>query len=183
MKMRFARGISIAVGAGMVLAGSAALASGASPDVGVNWTSGKTAPFAGTRFDGAVYKGKVYFLGFRLVDNTTDGSIWTYNIETKKFADTGKDMAVPVSNYTVAVLKDANGTGLYTFGGRNNDGGDQDRQVAGQDAFRLRQPAGDRCRRCRQQGVRDGWHVVLDQRPAVRRRPVEADLDLQPDGR
>src|SRR3954451_20989086 len=122
MKMRFARGISIAIGAGMVLAGSAALASGASPDVGVNWTSGKTAPFAGTRFDGAVYKGKVYFLGFRLVDNTTDGSIWTYNPSTNKHADTGDNMAVPISNYTVAVLTDANGTGLYTFGGRDNDG-------------------------------------------------------------
>jgi len=122
MKMRFVRGISIAIGAGMVLAGSAALASGASPAVNVKWTSGKTAPFAGTRFDGAEYKGKVYFLGFRLVDNTTDGSIWTYDPATKKYKDTGKDMAVPVTNYTVAVLKDKTGTGLYTFGGRDNDG-------------------------------------------------------------
>jgi len=123
MKMRFARVVSIAIASGLVVSGGAALAaSSTAAKVNVTFKAGKTAPFEGTRFDGALYKGKVYFLGFRLVDNTTDGSIWTYNPSTNKYADTGDKMAVPISNYTVAVLTDANGTGLYTFGGRDNDG-------------------------------------------------------------
>jgi Kelch motif protein len=122
MRMRFARGSIIAIATGLVLSGGAALAAGASPDVAVKFKSGVEAPFAGTRFDGAVVNGKVYFLGFRLVDNTTDGSIWTYDIASKTYKDTKIDMPVPVSNYTVAVLKDSTGTGLYVFGGRDNDG-------------------------------------------------------------
>jgi len=120
--MRFARAGSIVLGVGLVLSGGAALAGGTSPATSVKFKSGPEAPFGGTRFDGAVVDGTVYFLGFRDVDNNTDGSIWTYDIKKKKYADTGVDMAVPVSNYTVAVLKDKTGTGLYTFGGRDNDG-------------------------------------------------------------
>jgi hypothetical protein len=123
MKKRFARAVSIAIASGLVVSGGAALAAGASAaKVNVTFKSGKTAPFEGTRLDGALYKGKVYFLGYRLVDNTTDGSIWTYDVATKKYADTGDKMAVPITNYSVAVLKDSTGTGLYTFGGRDSDG-------------------------------------------------------------
>lgn len=122
MRMRLARGGSIALAVGLVLSGGAALAGGASPATSVKFKSGPEAPFAGTRFDGALYKGKVYFLGYRLLDNTTDGSIWTYDLKTKKYTDTKVDMPVPVSNYTIAVLKDSKGTGLYTFAGRDNDG-------------------------------------------------------------
>ena len=122
MRMRFARAGSIALTVGLVLAGGAAVAGGASPATSVKFKSGAEAPFGGTRFDGAVVDGKVYFLGFRIVDNTTDGSIWTYDIAKKKYADTKIDMPVPVSNYTIAVLKDKTGTGLYVFGGRDNDG-------------------------------------------------------------
>jgi len=120
--MRFARGGSIALVVGLVLSGGAALAGGASPATNVKFKAGPEAPFGGTRFDGAVVDGKVYFLGFRILDNSTDGSIWTYDIKTKKYKDTKVDMPVPVSNYTIAVLKDKNGTGLYIFGGRDNDG-------------------------------------------------------------
>jgi hypothetical protein len=134
MRMRFARGVVIAsaMGLGLVMSGGAALAASpapdaapdavTSPDVAVNWSLGKPSPFGGTRFDGARVGKLVYYLGFRLADNSTDGSIWTYNIETKNFKDTGIDMAVPVTNYTVAVLEDNTGLGLYTFGGRTADG-------------------------------------------------------------
>ncbi len=122
MRMRFARVGIIAIAAGLVLSGGTALAAGTSPDVGVKFKSGAEAPFGGTRFDGALVDGKVYFLGFRIVDNTTDGSIWTYDVKKKKYADTKIDMPVPVSNYTIAVLQDKTGTGLYIFGGRDNDG-------------------------------------------------------------
>lgn len=132
MRMRFARGVMIASAMGLVMSGGAALAATpspdaaadavTSPDVDVNWTLGEPSPFGGTRFDGARVGKKVYYLGYRLADNSTDGSIWTYNIETKKFKDTGVDMAVPVSNYTVAVLEDNTGLGLYTFGGRTASG-------------------------------------------------------------
>ena len=74
MRMRFARAGSIALVVGLVLSGGAALAGGASPAVSVKFKSGPEAPFGGTRFDGAVFDGKVYFLGFRLADNTTDVS-------------------------------------------------------------------------------------------------------------
>jgi Kelch motif len=126
MRMRFARGSIIAIATGLVLSGGAALAAGASPDVSVKFKAGVEAPFAGTRFDGAVVDGKVYFLGFRLLDNTTDGSIWTYDIKKKKYTDTKIDMPVPISNYTVAVLTDKTGLGLYVFGGRDNDGASVD---------------------------------------------------------
>ena len=130
MRMRFARGIMIASAMGLLMSGGTALAAApdaapdgvTSPDIDVNWNLGEPSPFAGTRFDGARLGKKVYFLGFRLADNSTDGSIWTYNIKTKEYKDTGIDMAVPVSNYTVAILDDNTGRGLYTFGGRNADG-------------------------------------------------------------
>jgi hypothetical protein len=86
------------------------------------WTPGTSFPAGATRWDGAVVDGKVYFLGFRAADNSTDGSIWYYDIAAQTYTDTGIDMAVAISNYTVAVLKDDTGVGLYTFGGRTAAG-------------------------------------------------------------
>lgn len=123
MKMRFARGVTLALAMGLVLSGGAALAGGASPAVTVKWKPGKDFPSTATRFDGAVVGGKVYFLGFRVDDvGTTDGSIWYYDIKNDKYVDTKTDMPEPISNYTIAVLKDSTGTGLYTFGGRDAAG-------------------------------------------------------------
>jgi hypothetical protein len=107
----------------MLLSGGTALAAAPSATDAVKWKEGKAAPFAATRFDGATVNGMVYFLGFRAGDGTTtDGSIWMYDIKKDKYTDTKTDMPVPISNYTIAVLKDKTGTGLYTFGGRDNDG-------------------------------------------------------------
>lgn len=129
MTKRFTRGTSLAVGVGLVLSGgaalggSAALAAGSSPAASIKWTEGAAAPFGLTRADGAVVDKKVYFLGFRAEDGaTTDGSVWYYDIKKKTYVDTGVDMPDPVSNYEIAVLKDKKGTGLYTIGGRDNDG-------------------------------------------------------------
>src|SRR5690349_19100917 len=78
MRMRFAKGLSVAVAMGLLLSTGVALAAGSKPAVNVNWKSGKPSPFAGTRFDGAVVDGKFYFLGFRAADDSTDGSVWYY---------------------------------------------------------------------------------------------------------
>jgi hypothetical protein len=120
--MRFARGLSIVIAMGLVFSGSVALAAGSSPAVTVNWKAGTPSPFGGTRFDGAVYKGKVYFLGFRAADDSTDGSVWYYDIDAKTYTDTGVDMPVPISNYAAAILTDKTGVGLYAFGGRDSNG-------------------------------------------------------------
>jgi N-acetylneuraminic acid mutarotase len=90
--------------------------------VNLKWKSGPDAPFQATRFDGALVDKKVYFLGFRAGDDSTDGSVWYYDTKSKDYVDTGTDMPVPLSNYTVAVLQDKTGTGLYTFGGRDSAG-------------------------------------------------------------
>ncbi len=123
MKMRFARSGSIAIAAGLVLVGGTALAAGSSP-AALKWKEDKTTfPSTATRFDGALYKGKVYFLGFRVDDaGTTDGTVWSYDPKTDKYTNTKTTMPVPISNYQIAVLKDKNGTGLYTFGGRDANG-------------------------------------------------------------
>ncbi len=126
MKMRFARAITLASATGLLMSGGVAMAADSAPEttpaVDVGWTAGKPAPFAGTRFDGALVGKKVYFLGFRNADNNTDGSIWYYDVKKQKYVDTGVDMAVPISNYTIAVLQDKTGLGLYTFGGRDAAG-------------------------------------------------------------
>jgi len=123
MKMRFARGIGIASAMGLLVVGAASLATASQPGVAINWKSGKDFPSPATRFDGAKVGSKVYFLGFRVDDvGTTDGSIWYYDLKARKYVDTKVDMKVPISNYSVAVLKDDTGTGLYTFGGRDANG-------------------------------------------------------------
>jgi hypothetical protein len=94
------------------------------PDVTATWTTGTPAPFAATRWDGEYIQqfGRVYFLGFRAADNTTDGSIWYYNVAANTWVDTGKDMPIPISNYQISMLTDSHGLGLWVFGGRDNAG-------------------------------------------------------------
>jgi hypothetical protein len=97
------------------------------PDVSVIWTTGTSIPFGGggaTRFDGEYIPqlNRVYFLGFRAFDNSTDGSIWYYDVATNTYVDTGRDMPVPISNYAISLLQDSHGIGLWIFGGRDNLG-------------------------------------------------------------
>jgi N-acetylneuraminic acid mutarotase len=66
---------------------------------------------------------RVYFLGWRLLDNTTTGEVWYYDLATKTYVDTGTAMPVAISNYQIAQLTDNTGDGLYVFGGRTDDNG------------------------------------------------------------
>ncbi len=92
------------------------------------WAYGPAIPFGGggaTRFDGELYRpaNRVYFLGFRAFDTSTDGSIWYYDTVAQTYTDTGIGMPVPVSNYQISALTDASGRlGFYIFGGRDNLG-------------------------------------------------------------
>ena len=99
-------------------------AASAVPSASVSWTFGPSLPFAATRWDGAYVArlNRVYFLGFRASDATTDGSVWYYDVAAGTYVDTGMDMQVPVSNYEIAELRDAHGIGLYIFGGRDGLG-------------------------------------------------------------
>jgi hypothetical protein len=98
------------------------------PGVPDAWTLGPNTTFSGTtgaweRFDGEYYpgNGRVYFLGGR--DGTvTMGDIYYFDSTAGAFTDTGVDMPVPVGNYTIALLQDATGWGLYIFGGRTSTG-------------------------------------------------------------
>jgi hypothetical protein len=111
----------------MVVAAAVAVAqAGDDQEWGGSWQNGPptTFPQALSRFDGAYdpVTGLVYFLGGRLGDNNTDGSVWTFNPAIGLYADTGVDMPVPISNYTVNVLTDSTGLGLYIFCGRTGAG-------------------------------------------------------------
>lgn len=111
----------------MTVAAAVAVAqAGDDQEWGGAWQNGPPTPFpqAFSRFDGAYYtmNGLIYFLGGRLADNNTDGSIWTFNPTTGIYADTGLDMPTPISNYTINVLNDATGLGFYVFGGRDSAG-------------------------------------------------------------
>jgi len=65
--------------------------------------------------------GLVYLMGGR-PGTDTDGSIYSFN--GTSCADTGLDMPVPISNYTIVRLTGAGGAEwLCTFGGRDNAGG------------------------------------------------------------
>jgi hypothetical protein len=130
MKQRhlFALGLLVAVGLLTASVPAVAAQRHAStpkvPDVSVTWTTGTPVPFAATRWDGEYIPSlnRVYFLGFRAADNTTDGSIWYYDVATDTYVDTGKDLRLPISNYAIAALTDAHGLGLWVFGGRDNLG-------------------------------------------------------------
>jgi len=115
---------AVAVIVVMTLAVSSWGAGPTKPDWAGAWQSGTVAPYSWARHDGAFYAptGLVYFLGGRLSDGTTDGSIWTFNPATSAYTDTLVDMPIPISNYTVNVLTDATGTGFYVFCGRNGAG-------------------------------------------------------------
>jgi len=118
----------LAVIAGLVVAGAGLTALAAAKplhsSVAITFKHGKPSTFAGTRFDGEYVASlkRVYFLGFRDINNATDGSIWYYDTVAKTYTDTGLDMPVPVSNYGIAALTDSRGLGLYIFGGRDDAG-------------------------------------------------------------
>ena len=109
----------------MTVAAAVAVAQAADgPEWGGSWQMGPTTGFLFSRFDGAYVgsTGLVYFLGGRQGTNTL-GDIWTFNPATNAFADTGANMVIPISNYTVNVLTDSTGLGLYVFCGRDAAGG------------------------------------------------------------
>ena len=90
------------------------------------WQTAPNSSFAYTRFDGeySYDTGMVYFLGGRLADSGTDGSVWSYDPITGVYTDTGVDMPVPISNYQIARLEDAGGAEvLMLLGGRPAAGG------------------------------------------------------------
>jgi len=106
----------------LALAAFASASSQKTSVVPVTFKEGPAAPFAATRFDGEynLTDKRIYFTGFRAGDDSTDGSVWYYDTVAKTYVDTGVDMAVPVSNYHIAALKDASGKlGYYLFGGRD----------------------------------------------------------------
>jgi hypothetical protein len=110
----------------MVAAAVAVAQAGDDQEWGGTWQNGPptTFPQAFSRFDGGYYPatGLVYFLGGRLADNNTDGSIWTFNPATGIYTDTGLDMPVPISNYTANLLNTPLGFGFFVFGGRDSAG-------------------------------------------------------------
>jgi len=108
----------------IILAAAAWVSAANGPDWAGAWQSGPATPFSWARMDGAFYAptGLLYILGGRLSDGTTDGSIYTFNPATSVYTDTGVDMPIPISNYTVNVLTDSTGTGFYTVCGRTNAG-------------------------------------------------------------
>lgn len=105
------------------LAGIAMLAGVAA---GQAWVTGPQSPFGFTRFDGEYFPptAKVYFLGGRIGNSTTLGSIYSYTPATGTYADVGVRMARAVSNYDVCLLRDDHNLpagdtyGLYIVGGR-----------------------------------------------------------------
>jgi len=90
------------------------------------WQTAPNAPFAFTRFDAesSLETGLVYFLGGRLADSNTDGSVWSFDPETGVYTDTLVDLPVPISNYEIARLVDGGGAEVFVlFGGRPAAGG------------------------------------------------------------
>ena len=104
----------------LALVVSSAPPAAAAPDI--TWRLGPTLPTALARFDGEIVGNRIYFLGGRTNDippADTIGNILFFDIPTRTFGDTGVVMPIPISNYGIAKLEDANGTGLYVFGGRD----------------------------------------------------------------
>src|SRR6266542_2001367 len=75
------------------------------PDVSVSWATTSPMPFAATRFDGEYVPqvNRVYIMGFRAADNSTDGSVWYYNVATNTWVDTTRDLPLPISNYQISM--------------------------------------------------------------------------------
>ncbi len=107
----------------LVLMLSSFVVAGASSPTDGPWVYSTDLPAVAVRFDTEYYNSKMYLLGYRTDGaGTTDGSVWVYDVGLNTWSDTGVDMPVPVSNYTIAKLTDANGVGLYIFGGRDSAG-------------------------------------------------------------
>lgn len=105
----------------MLLMLTSFVVAGASAPEDGPWVYSADLPATAVRFDTEFYNGKMYLLGYR-TGTATDGSVWMYDASLNTWSDTGVDMPVPVSNYTIAKLTDANGVGLYVFGGRDSAG-------------------------------------------------------------
>lgn len=92
------------------------------------WQYGPQTGFRFTRFDGEYFPqtGKVYFLGGRLSNNLTDGTVWAYTPDSGTYRSMGVQMPTPVSNYNICILKDnysvTDTYGLYIVGGRREGG-------------------------------------------------------------
>ncbi len=95
------------------------------------WKVGANSTFQYWRFDGEyfdsgngqTYDQKVYFLGGRMANDATDGTVWRFDPLAGTYAMTGATLPVPISNYTVNLVQDSTGLGLYVFGGRDSAGG------------------------------------------------------------
>lgn len=105
-----------------LLSSAAVLTAGATADGPWVYSTNLPGNINMVRFDTEYHNGKMYLLGYRIDTGATDGSVWVYDVATSTWSDSGVDMPVPVSNYTIAKLTDANGVGLYLFGGRDSAG-------------------------------------------------------------
>ena len=87
------------------------------------WMDGTDPCFNWTRYDAEFYPGTglIYALGGRS-DTSTIGDIYSYDPETGACVDTGANMPVPISNYTVNLVNNGTADVLCTFGGRNSAG-------------------------------------------------------------
>jgi hypothetical protein len=89
------------------------------------WNVFTPSPFNFWRFDAEDVPtlNRIFVLGGRLPDLTTDGSVWSFTVGFPgSWAFTGTTLDTPVSNYDIARLNDENGLGLYVFSGRSGTG-------------------------------------------------------------
>jgi len=87
------------------------------------WMDGTAPCFDWTRYDAEFFPatGLIYALGGRS-DASTIGDIYSYDPESGACTDTGANMPVPISNYTVNLVNNGTADVLCTFGGRNSAG-------------------------------------------------------------
>jgi subtilisin family serine protease len=76
-----------------------------------------------TRYDGEYFPGdgKIYFLGGRS-STSTIADIYAFDLGLGQCSDTGADMAIGISNYTIVPLEVMGKELLCTFGGRDSTG-------------------------------------------------------------
>lgn len=86
------------------------------------WVPSAPLPAAASHFDAEVFERRLYLPGFRASDGSTDGTVWSRDLATGQWSDTGVEMPIWVSDYSIARLTDAEGPGLFVFGGRDVDG-------------------------------------------------------------